>query len=249
MKESLILFKVVKELEDNPLGELVELKFEIDSDSNIVVDLRIGLMEISFPETVYRVGLSTAYLRLDLEGLKVRIGRRYGDVNPSEANISELSSQSMHLKANIAISGMLSAVPTLGGELNAGSSNDASLTRASGFLHPGVRALPGNVWRIEDVRKPDQAIEATLLAGVKLASIKRVENSNRMIINLMVDANYSEIVMQSKTKRRRIRQTNRDRVVQLLATRSLAGRTGQRLTKGMPIPLSCCSQLLEDYDN
>lgn len=241
---------VIHETEDNPLGELAELRFQVDCAQGIdvVADLRIGFLEISFPETIYRIGLSGAYLRLNLEGFKPMIGPRYGDINPIQSNLkqSELSNRTGKISA--AISGMLGKVPTISGEAAFSAETSWTSEKSSSVTHNGIRALANTTWRLENARRAGEAIESSLLTGQKLISLQLTKNGNRFFIGATIDIAPSEIIVSSKTGKRAIRQINRDRIIQILATRSIYGRAGLRLEEGSRMQISTCTQVLDIAD-
>jgi hypothetical protein len=232
--------KLVDESAKNSIPDMVELQCEARIDDQIVLmaDLRMNSIDVPFSESVFRVGLSGAYLRIAMEGLKPTIGQRMGDVNPLKSNITSESSALKKFNASTVVSALLKGGVDAKTEMG-GSVESLSQSGFSGsYSHPGIRALPNSCWRIENPRTENEAIQSSVLAGDTLISLKRIETGNRMLAEISLDAAPSEIVVTSKTRKRRIRQENRERVIQIIATRSLLGRTGARLEPGVRVQLS-----------
>lgn len=234
------MLRVIDDAEDNSLADMVELRSEaiVQDSVSLLVDLRISTVDIPFAETTFRVGLSAAYLRVQLEGLKVSTGHRLGDINPLQASISSNTQSIKDQKKSLAISGMMGGKIQVTGEVGGKVEFSQKDDQSTAYSHNGIRALPNNCWRVENPAGQNDPIQASILTGQELLRLNTKQSANRMTLDLVLDAAPSEIVVTSKTRKRKIRQVNRERVIQIIATRSILGRTGRRLEPGMTVQFS-----------
>ena len=114
--------------EQNPLTELAELRFDIEKsgeDFGLICQLRIGLMSFEHKEREYEVGVSSAHLRLSLEGCQTKLGKNFGEseLTPVEEEITVISEVSGEANASAGYS--LNTGPTT--EANAGARGGPSI--------------------------------------------------------------------------------------------------------------------------
>lgn len=170
-------FEIETEIEQNPLDELAEIRFELSEDQlpEVLTELSFGRMQYDFSGKRYQIGLATAYLSLQLEGFKSVIGSKYGSLNTLELDLEELSKRHKTAKIGAILSALAKGTsPSAGAGLDvtasAGVTSEAKEMR--NLRYKGIRTLPADKWLIEDWTNSDRPIVSTVLNGDALCVLK-----------------------------------------------------------------------------
>lgn len=245
------MLKVVDDQEANAFVDMIELRGEVTVSDfvELCAELRINTIDIPFVEAIYRVGISGGWLRISMEGLRAITGMRPGDINPLKTNIAHDTSAVRKIVGSTTITAMIGGKIGIktDAELNGQLTSEAS--QSTSFTHSGLRALPNNSWRIENPKGADVPIQSSVLTGERLLSLRKKDAANRFMIDLAVDVAPSEITVSSKTRKRRIRQVNRERVIQLIALRAINEKVNGKLEAGAPLRISKTTFLLGESDD
>ncbi|WP_368186513.1 hypothetical protein [Aestuariibius sp. HNIBRBA575] len=183
----------------NSLNELSELRFdieELDQDFGLNCRLRFGTMIYQHNDREYEVGVSRAFLRLNLEGCETTLDATFGE---SELKVVE-ELQTSETETDIGVSGYGGVDGSGGLDGSAAVYGKAGAktkrTRAQSRTLLPVVAKPNDSWEVRPhtvVGKTNNSIEGTAIPSARLCVLRRKRGGNRMSVIAEVQVSKSAI--------------------------------------------------------
>jgi len=185
--------------DENSLTELSELRFDIEeSDHTFDLNcrLRFGTMQYQHNDREYEVGVSRAFLRLNLEGCETTLDETFGE-NALEA-VEQYDSAEMESAVGVSGSAGADSKGNANGAVAVkGAANSRVIRhRAMSKTHLPVVARPNNCWEVNPtdvVGKADASIEGTAIPSARLCVLRRKKGGNRMSVIAEVQVAKSAI--------------------------------------------------------
>jgi hypothetical protein len=203
---------------NNSLPDLLELVVRLDESpdnpelTDIKVELRIATTDLNGPEDLnFTVGLKRAWLSLDLLGLELVPGSRFGEpTKPNQVAFeSKFSKEStMHASAVAGASLKLGAAPTglsasaateIGGKRSTDSKTTSSRSATETEAHIRVKARGNLKW---EVSEPPQTntLDATYLDNEVICRAKAARGANAMSISMIAYARQRDVILELNRK-------------------------------------------------
>lgn len=183
----------------NSLNELSELRFDIEElehDFGLNCRLRFGTMIYQHNDREYEVGVSRAFLRLNLEGCETTLDDTFGE---SELKIvEEIETSETDTEIGLSGGGGVDGSGRLGGSAAAfwKTGAKAKTIRAQSRTLLPVVAKPNDSWEVRPhtvVGKIDNSIEGTAIPSTRLCVLRRKRGGNRMSVIAEVQVTKSAI--------------------------------------------------------
>jgi hypothetical protein len=222
----------------NALIELAEINIDgqrvdaaIKGETDLFLDLRFGLGGIEINGQEIDVGFRVAELYLELDGVEITPGSRFGDhrVDPVVSqNLKETSKASISKNTNTK-GGMSTDLKSL--SMNSSHDRATSIVREDVVAQESskreyrISARPNNLWLLEG---PDGgALVDTYFAGDLLCKIRPIDKSNRHGAKIVLIARKRHIMHSCPEKKAGLLSklysgnTNLDRVFGVLLAKSI----------------------------
>lgn len=224
----------------NTLIELAEINIDtkrvdaaISGETDLILDLRFGLGSIEIAGQEIYIGFKCAELYLDLDGVEITPGSRFGDHRVEAVATQTFKESSKTSVSKIAATkGGIAVEPT---KLSANLSRDesSSLAREDALAHDTVKneyrisARPNGLWLLEGPN--GGPLVNTYFAGDLLCKIRPKDNSNRRGTKIVLLARKSHIHFSPPEKKIGVisklcgNNINLDRVFGVLLAKSIGG--------------------------
>ena len=185
--------------EENSLTELSELRFDIeerDQAFDLNCRLRFGTMQYQHNDREYEVGVSRAFLRLNLEGCETTLDETFGE-STLEA-VEEYDSAETETTVGVSGNAGADSKGNVNGALAVTGAANSRVKRQramSKTLLPVV-ARPNDCWEVNPadvVGKADASIEGTAIPSARLCVLRRKKGGNRMSVIAEVQVAKSAI--------------------------------------------------------
>ncbi|MCB4379650.1 hypothetical protein FZX02_04085 [Synechococcus sp. MU1644] len=211
--------------DENPT-DLCELRLQADGSIELELRaaLRLGPIELDLDTTRYQIGVTGAVLSLDLEGLETVLGAHFGAVNSMQSRVSIESSAAHQEAKSVALTSILSAKSDAQAKMSVqnAKSRFSRTTAASAFDHNGMKLRPNNKWRVEDPKNSKRILDDSILNGEVLCKLVAKGAANRMHLTADVYCSNNDFEVK-KVAGGKIRNRNKEKILQLIATKSLSG--------------------------
>jgi hypothetical protein len=230
-------------LDINSVPELVEFTMVVSKsnesleEGNVNVDLRVGPALVEGPDDLtISVSVKRLILSLDLAGLKIAPGSRFGELLKPNTEIQERSVTSEttvegELKGGLGVKLDATIVPQVdfstGGRRTAKTTSSTSSTER--LTHTRVRARGNQTW---DVTEPPweetKYLDATYLNNDLLCKVHLQKGANTRIVQLTAFAKQKELIISTKSKSAfGFRSTNHERLMKVLIGKALSASGGK----------------------
>jgi hypothetical protein len=226
--------------EDNPLEDLCELLFlgfHSDQDENekdIKFELRIGEITLSDDETLtFTVSAKRAFFDLDLEGMSVIPGTKFGDViRPNEVNVQR--KQDTRKESTVTAGGTLGVSSTKGffadAEVGAKLLDSAAdtVTRIESIVETRVTPRGGNKW---EILEPNGDVLNGLYLDIDkaLCRLRPEARANRSSVTARVYVKRRDMIYtidpSTSTLLRRCLPPNKERILGIVLNKALNARS------------------------
>lgn len=194
-----------KETSENPFNELSELRFELSSLDEEKFDvkcrLRFSVMHHEHNGREYIVGLTSASLRLNLEGCKTTLDPVFGEsslTSVTDETTLEITSQ---IDAKAKAETGTGCPPTASAGIGAGMGVKNGRTSNLRKTRLPVTAKPNETWTVavQTVDGTAQAnLDGTAIAGDRLCTIKRSDGGNRLVVTGDIQASKGALSVSAK---------------------------------------------------
>lgn len=178
-------FKII---DKNSLGELSELRFDIEElEQNFGLNcrLRFGTMQYQHNDREYEIGISRAFLRLNLEGCETTLDGMFGEsvlevveeCDTAETEAAFSVGGLVDVNSNGSIHGSTGVAGGAGGKV--------SRKREKTTTYLPVTACPNNSWEISPptvMGKSAVEIKGTAISNERLCVLRRKKGGNRMSV-------------------------------------------------------------------
>lgn len=225
---------------ENPI-ELSELRVSSNEQApnDVTALLILGPIELQLDQSHYVIGVVSANLRLRLEGLAVVQGSQIGSENTIQLEVQRESISKRENKKKAAIAAVLGRKPEGSGSLGAeASASDAEIfTSRASYSDLGIRLRPNTTFRIEDPRGRKQILDTTILNGHRLLTVSPLEGANRTQIEAVLSCANNDLDAR-RVAGGRAKNRTKEKLIQLVATRSLSGATAYNSATAKGITLS-----------
>lgn len=192
--------------QSNPTPLIAEVDInlsEAEEHIDCLCTLRINEDEFEFSDKLYQLSIRRAFLKLDLEGMQVLEGSRYGEPTSSnvitcDANIDRtkqsgfeaVSSAGAQLKADTSGPNIPSAsidISSGASGMNKTMSQLSSNSKRTENFHC-VKARGGNHWEISDIdiEGKRRSLQRTFLNNEPICKLRVSEKSNRSSISAFI---------------------------------------------------------------
>lgn len=221
---------------ENPFSELSEfsLTFEDRSVSNarLLAVLKFGLMNFEHEGVDYNIGVSKAYMSLELAGYRVVPGTSYGEhrlpsvTETKESITQDKAAASSQIKTNSSF-----PLPEMGGALETSVSGGTTTTRTKRVEHNPVRSLPNNRWEIvaPSTSKLREHIDGSVLISDQLCELVRNGRDNRESITGELYVRKIDVQVEATRQNQLLRRfnsyRNKEAIIGILASKAI-GREG-----------------------
>lgn len=183
----------------NSLTELSELRFDIqegDQTFDLGCRLRFGKMQYQHNDREYEVGVSRAFLRLNLEGCETTLDETFGE--STLETVEEFDSAETETAVGVSGAAGADARGNLDGTASVSGAANSRVTRhrTMSKTHLPVVARPNNCWEVNPadvVGKADTNIEGTAIPSARLCTLRRKKGGNRMSVIAEVQVSKSAI--------------------------------------------------------
>jgi hypothetical protein len=188
----------------NSLTELSELRFDveqIEQDFGLNCRLRFGTMQYQHNDREYEVGVSRAFLRLNLEGCETTLDETFGE--SALETVEEYDTAETETAVGVAgAAGGNSQGKVDGAAAIRGSANSKiTRKRARSKTHLPVVARPNNCWEVvpdDVVGKTDASIQGTAIPSERLCVLRRKTGGNRMSVIAEVQVTKKAITVSAR---------------------------------------------------
>ncbi|MFA8442248.1 hypothetical protein [Yoonia sp.] len=183
----------------NSLVELSELRLDIEQlgdDFGLDCRLRFGTMIYQHNDREYEVGVSRAFLRLNLEGCETTLEDMFGE-NELEA-VQEIETAVTKKEIGLSGGGGFDGSGKLDGSGGAVGNfgRKTTKTRAQSRTLIPVVAKPNDSWEVRPydvIGKTNTSIEGTAIPNTRLCVLRRKRGGNRMSVIAEVQVTKSAI--------------------------------------------------------
>ena len=238
----------------NPVRQLVELKTSVresNAENGSRHDLEVGLGvfqdEVDIDKVTIAVGIKKAILSVDLEGMEIVDGSKFGlDIAPARTSTKTCAESTVQTAVETAVAaeaiaageiGALSATGKLSvnasGKQTQSASASLKTTRESAAEHVTVKAVGNDMWRVTEL---DEAVlDRTYLSEQPLCAVRPVRaKPNRQHIEVTVFAKEKEMDVSITRDDRLIpRSKAKDRIVGILVAKALHELNGSKDYEGV----------------
>ena len=215
----------------NTLTELSELRFdveELEQAFGLNCRLRFGIMQYQHNDRQYEVGVSRAFLRLNLEGCETTLDEAFGESN-LEA-VVEYNSAETETTVGVSGGAGLNSQGSVDGAaaIRGAASGKVTQKREKSKTHLPVVARPNNCWEVnpaEVIGRADASIVGTAIPSGRLCVLRRKKGGNRMSVIAEVQVAKSAIKV-SACRGNKIGKTfsewqNKDAIVSQILKRAI----------------------------
>lgn len=213
-----------------------EVRLEADSSSllsNLECELRVGEASVSTDKMYAQVKARRLSLNLELEGLEVVAGSRFGDPIKDNMVVVKATSTVEHISSNKKAAdcdaklGVKERNVSIGAAGHVASENKVT-SRADlkeEIYHFRVKAKPNDVWQVAEYN--NESLSGTYLAQENLCKLEPVHGANRRRIALSVEVRQKDL--EFDVDRRgvvNIPQT-KEKLIQIFLAKHCLNRSGE----------------------
>lgn len=241
----------------NPLSELSELRFELGPDGqefSLNCRFILGKMFYEYKDREYEVGVSSAYLRLSLEGCETTLGSAFGE-SVLEPVLEEVEVEAQ-VSGGVEVTGgtNLSSGAQTGAQASAGACGIQTRRLSQSKLHLPVIARPNDSWEVRPTKvalQTDKVIEGTAIPSVSLCTLRRKQGGNRMSVIGEVQVSKKALKVSAKGGNRigkaMSEWQNKDSIVSLILKRAIQREATTNMSEsyGSTVAISRC-EIVED---
>jgi hypothetical protein len=232
--------------DQNAIDELVELLLRVSGDSDkldeyeIRVDLRIANADLDGTDGLaFNVALKKARLSLDLGGLDVAPGTRFGEPTKSNEVVIKQKTATEKVVTNEAKAGLNASVSASTTNVQAGvglkggtkhstkGKSVSSSTSSENATHLRVKARGGNNWEVSEPNAA--ALDASYLSDNVLCRVVATRGANSRTVELCAYAKQKDLILTVTNGGSKIPflSTNHEKMLKILIGKALSALGSQ----------------------
>lgn len=190
---------LLKKSEQNPLGELSELRLNVSHDEeglDVACRLRFSTGDVSVGGRTFSVGFTEARLQLYLEGCETAFGCDFGSTELTKVTVHQRAEKSTLRGGEVAGGFSLEEVTPPAAKGHAKREHQTSSVVTSDKTVLPMTAVPGNAWRIKNHSinpKERQVLEGSAIDGERLCRLLPIEGGNRLRVSAELQVKRANI--------------------------------------------------------
>lgn len=222
--------------DQNAIAELVELLLRVagaerSPETELRVELRVNSADLDGPDGLsFNVGLTKAWISVDLSGLNISPGTRYGE--PTKANEVAIkqkvaSEQIVENQVGLELSGSLSAAGASAkaqGRVNSKAKDKTTVSTiaSENAPHLRVKARGAMNWEVSEAR--NEQLDGTYLNDEVLCRVIGTKGANAQTIEILANAKQKDLVLRVTRNGSRIPflSNNHEKMLKVVLAKALS---------------------------